>query len=264
MPSYALLKIEQLKEELAHLEQQKTSRSLRGRRRDLAEELAGLQRSYYSTSSSHFQHLLPELLLEIFQWAVLGEWVSRGPAQASRKAPVNVSCVCKAWRQVTLARTQLWGFIRLEISSCDGHEVKRAIRSLQTRLQRSGSSPLTVDITFVFYNNESNLEGIALDAFAKLLENSARWKNVRLDLWALDFNPFRSAMEVMLGETPYLEELQVSCSFGGWAYQTTSEPCPLMGQLDLSRSPRLQKLKVRNVNFRFLSDGASLRHLVHA
>ncbi|TDL14949.1 hypothetical protein BD410DRAFT_703860, partial [Rickenella mellea] len=46
--------------------------------------------------------LLPELLSEIFVYSV------RAGNPCESEAPINVSAVCKAWRQIAISTPRLW------------------------------------------------------------------------------------------------------------------------------------------------------------
>lgn len=225
----------------------------------LTDELANLRRHYYLECPHHFQRLLPELLFEVFQWCIFDDWAHSTPMILS--APVNVSRVCRTWRQVALARPQLWSHMRFKLNCFNQQNIRRSVSSAKTWVSRSGCVPLVGDVAICLHPwwCGFRVENAFAGALEKFLATCVRWRRMQLLLWTQTYSDLSPVLEVNLGEMPHLEELALS-----FVCDRTGDdrcPFPLKGQVNLSRCSRLKTLQIKHCDFKLTSDGSMMPNL---
>ncbi|KAF5373188.1 hypothetical protein D9758_001658 [Tetrapyrgos nigripes] len=89
-------------------------------------------------------------------------------AHSRRRPPFALSSVCAGWRQIVINTSRLW--CNIDISVMNAAHVPHFIQPLQFCLERSKSSPLTLDIRLGI-NPSNSLSDMCID-------QSARWQHV--------------------------------------------------------------------------------------
>ncbi len=177
--------------------------------------------------------LPPEVISEVFQWALVLDSQSgysnrSGTSLLQDFPPINVSQVCRNWRQIALSEPSLWAFI--EVDADGSEDLQRALPRVKTWLQRSSpsSAPLSLKIKFPAYNNEAGADTAnrceAADSlFQELGREKIRWKEVSISSGL-------PASAFVLANLPMLQELQ----YDGRGDATTP-------RVDLSTIPSLRR-----------------------
>ena len=134
-------------------------------------------------------------------------WIS------AREAPLNVSHVCAAWRNIAIESQALWKMICFQ-GSIRRNGVDSEFDAISTFLKRSSTSPINIFIRLRAPLDLTLLESDrAVDPFRcidLLMAEKARWRSVNLsfDRSAL-LEPF---MRVLENEVLPVEELFVDCT----------------------------------------------------
>ena len=97
--------------------------------------------------------LPPEIIAEVFEWAILPSTQYAcgcncdlsSTSLCQYAVPINISGVCRVWRQISLGQPSLWANIGIWAEGVE--DVQRALQRAKTWLQRSSSAPLTLHIS---------------------------------------------------------------------------------------------------------------------
>ncbi|KAK1231228.1 hypothetical protein PQX77_005664 [Marasmius sp. AFHP31] len=108
---------------------------------------------------------------------------------AAREAPLLLTTICRAWREIALNTPRLWSALHVRVSGADPDPTFPArLEGIKLWLDRSGSRPLTLSISMCD-NNPSNiptvtdLDSTPYTALMDLLSSySRRWGTLSLDL----------------------------------------------------------------------------------
>ncbi|KAF9002504.1 hypothetical protein BDQ17DRAFT_1356977 [Cyathus striatus] len=175
-----------------------------------------------SRGDCHFDKLPTEILQEIFNCCF--DWVDHrycvvdAVVRYGRQKTITLSQICQRWRYVTLSMPQLWSYIILKNPSL-----------VQLWLERSGSSPLYLDIV--------SERGRDVDSFSLAIKHVSRWKALATVVL------YRHVLEG-------LENLQWKSS----AYFR-------LLSIDGINIPLERKLSFTDAIFTFLSTSPNMRHL---
>lgn len=185
----------------------------------------------------HMDHLLPELLLDIFDLAVHSFFDPEQPSPSSGQTgaetalaifkddsypqsqlqpgiiahetnpftPIHLSHVCKDWREMTLAAPELWSSIYIANGS------PGTVKLFRHWLHQAGSRPL--ELVFRDTGVTSNTES-GRDAVVEMLKiaaaHSEQWKSFKVRLLDLCL-PLDDVIEALRGiATPKLEAIALS------------------------------------------------------
>ncbi|TDL19362.1 hypothetical protein BD410DRAFT_900222 [Rickenella mellea] len=125
------------------------------------------------------------------------------PLPLKNASPINVSCVCKQWREIALSTPQLWSGIQMCVE--DDQPEAQWSHILERWISRSGN------IGFSFVINQERDEdwyedskiGDALDV---LIKHSLLWVRVKI---FMDSSTIARLMSVVPRNTPRLKELTI-------------------------------------------------------
>jgi len=180
----------------------------------------------------------PEVVAEVFQWAIIyfsrfGRYNFSSTSLRQDVPPINVSQVCRYWRQIALSQPSLWVFI--DVVAVGHEDLQRALPRVKTWLRRSSTSaaPLTLKIAILDNKGGTKFEAEVVDSlFLELDGHRSRWEDV-----TLSFYEFPTAT-LKLDNLPMLRELH----YHGRRerYNNTSKS----QLLDLSTIPLLRQLSV--------------------
>ncbi|KAJ7153400.1 hypothetical protein C8R43DRAFT_444668 [Mycena crocata] len=156
------------------------------------DETAETTRKYLSIASAA-RRVPPELLSDIASKAICTD-IDRFPKM--HHSPWNISQVCRAWRQSTLANPLLWGFIKIyHDRNIPSHE-----SIITGQLLRSKNVP--IDIVILWNDNFS-----CPRLFRLLLPHSHRWASFRL--FCDGRNTFFEHLHALKGQLPLLQTLHL-------------------------------------------------------
>lgn len=202
-----------------------------------------------------------DVLITIFQHAIPSfERAAEIEAPNPRQAPLNISHVCRFWRDVSLSSPKLW--CRIVINENVKHEL------VQMMFHRSSACPLDMNIDMAGPRKKN----VAVDNqrfIHETLFNDARhrWRSVyftsRLDFVPLQFRSFEGSGvdEEHLGGLSRLEELTLRILDLPYQQDDNTKVRPLA--LNLSASSKLQMLGShrRHVRFCHIGGGMIFTHL---
>ncbi|GLB34486.1 hypothetical protein LshimejAT787_0200510 [Lyophyllum shimeji] len=155
---------------------------------------------------SPISRIPPEILSVIFYyalpdppWDFINEaWNSLDPT----RAPSVLAEVCSSWRAVSLAQSELWSHILINLQTLSTvNMAPPTLSRLDLFLQRSGSHPL-----FIHYADRYAPLPEATDLFLLLLSHSRRWREVT---FYVEF-PCLQLMDRIRGNVPLLRALDIS------------------------------------------------------
>ncbi len=180
----------------------------------------------------------PEVVAEVFQWAVIyfsrfGRYNFSSNSLRQDVPPINVSQVCRYWRQIALSQPSLWVFI--DVVAVGNEDLQRALPRVKTWLQRSSTSaaPLTLKIAILDDRWGTKLKP------RSWITSSGNWMDIEVagKMFSLSFYEFPTAT-LKLDNLPMLRELH----YHGRRerYNNTSKS----QLLDLSTIPLLRQLSV--------------------
>ncbi|KLO10970.1 hypothetical protein SCHPADRAFT_942442 [Schizopora paradoxa] len=192
-----------------------------------------------------FNKLCPEILGEIFQACIATSGERSGPSLSS--APINISQVCRRWRQVALSTPRLWSSFSLlhrryieNDSSDDYHCIKRTIPVIKNWIERSSCAPLDFDIYMRLHEFMKDLAEDIESLLEILIDQRDRWRSVTI---IYDF-PLSRWFDVSFSDMYMLRHLQLECC--------STPDC--VARLDLTRSPKLETLFLQG-NFKMIGSG---------
>lgn len=140
--------------------------------------------------STAFQHLIPELLGQIFEECFPDFDKSSSYAD---QVPLKLVCVCSHWRQVALSTPALWDRIDLKMpyDTCEGQQAvdvdTKLARKAQVFMKRSGCRPVSIWLW------KWRRGGILV--MKELLLHKSRWKSLNLEaIREMDAEPFAAAV----------------------------------------------------------------------
>lgn len=183
--------------------------------------------------------VFPELLEEVFDWALQlsnRRCILSSAVLPVDVAPINVSQVCRKWRQISLSQPSLWSSIFIHAES--NVEVRRAVSRSTVWLDRSylSRAPLALSV-IAFMGSDSRLSDEDAEErsmlvgvlFHLLLKHQQQWKSVKFSLGpsARSFGPLN------LTSVPLLKSLRWEESH----LQLDHQPETEHGIIDLSSLP---------------------------
>ena len=170
---------------------------------------------------SHLRAFPPELLAEIFTFAVLPRPFHEELTSVPIEDPPYfishaVAQVCSYWREVALSTPQLWTDIPIIDEACTVNEYSDFIFLVDAFLERSKSLPINVYISLVHRDLATHtLDDPALEdvppnphALAPILNQSHRWKTAVMHIHLVFFDILPTV------DLPLLEKLNVRCYNG--------------------------------------------------
>ncbi|KLO08813.1 hypothetical protein SCHPADRAFT_593109 [Schizopora paradoxa] len=190
-----------------------------------------------SSTCDLFDSLCSEVLGEIFVTCTLRDtYYGEGTNPSLSSAPINVSQVCRRWRQVALSTPRLWSYFFLKLwnvdsdSSSDSRYVRRVIPVIKTWIGRSSIAPLDFEI----YLSPGNFAEETVEEIESLLriliEQRERWRSVSINY---KFR-FTKWFDVTFSNMHMLQKLDLVCC--------SARVC--VARLDFSRSPELRSLSL--------------------
>ncbi len=201
----------------------------------------------YSSTLAPIRRLPTEILRTVFRETQLSlRW---NPPKASipltepaaldfSQGPWELSHVCGAWRDIILSYPQLWSGIILQFGTCrTADELRDTVPALQTMILRSAQLPLDI----VFELGSSEHEDMAIEAFPVILEESYRWRSMRLNLSL----PLLEQLKVARGKIPCLESLTMEVSYEAYdppSIEELPEALPEDVRTVFIDAPRLQRV----------------------
>ncbi|TDL16274.1 hypothetical protein BD410DRAFT_832160 [Rickenella mellea] len=152
-------------------------------------------------------HLLPEIISEIFIHCL----TRNCPGQ--KQAPLNVSSVCRQWRQIATSTPHLWSQISIHQS---WNSRTQFVRILKLWISRSGSCGFSFAINWM----RRDFSGVPDTAFQAilgvLLDNCEAWRNVQL---TTELSLLTEFLSVIPGRTPKIQKITIH---GVGGYETFS------------------------------------------
>lgn len=175
---------------------------LRGRSRDLADQLVAQQRIL-----SPARHLPSEIISEIFihclpipsiQFHAVGIQV-----------PLRLGQLCRRWRDIALSTPALWTFIPLTLEGSTGNASQEfKLQIVKTWLDRSGELPLMIYIA----DASSSISVDSRAALSLILSQSDRWAEAQLMISGQILTEF----EAIRGRLSTLRKLSVGSNHTLW------------------------------------------------
>jgi len=175
----------------------------------------------------------PEVVAEVFEWAITSssEYCNLSSTSLPQDVPpINISQVCRYWRQIALSQPSLWAFINVVVSSDE--DLQRALPRVKSWLQRSSpsSAPLTIKVSILTNRGGTTYKAeVVHGLFRELYGHKGRWKN-----FTISFSDF-AATALKLDDLPMLQELEYR---GSWSKDATDKT---QQQVDLSTIPLLRR-----------------------
>jgi len=175
--------------------------------------------------------LAPELLDAIFHWSIPLE-----PYPLPCTAPLNVSHVCRLWRNIALSSSNLWGGICLPVSSTPA-ELRRSSTLVDLWFSRMRSPSTPIDVTIVqpyepgMPGWDEELESIS----KKLVDRRANWRHVRIASSSAEGLHFSFSLNNMCK----LQSLVLDIM------SPSSKQCPV---IDISASPDQRLLGLKSLD----------------
>lgn len=151
--------------------------------------------------------------------------------------PVNMSHVCRTWREITLSDPQLWRNIFFYVEDASRPNVKL----IDLYLERSRDRPLNVSLEIGYYGSFPPLDSHPL--LATTFDNFMRWKTAKLfiALGDMDLQMWEKDLYSKLrGGAPLLKTLEVSCKM-----YMNGDPDDMLPLLLWRNAPRLTKLAIK-------------------
>lgn len=121
------------------------------------------------------------------------------PKINSFNTPFFLSGICRRWREVVLATPQIWA--QIWVSQAGKHSAHRA----KVYLERSG----TVPISLTFINHLETLGTRSRELIGSLLPSSARWQDLKLDMFSEPSMDVFEQFSKVKGNLPHLQSLEV-------------------------------------------------------
>ncbi|KLO09780.1 hypothetical protein SCHPADRAFT_1000023 [Schizopora paradoxa] len=212
------------------------------------------------------QRLLPELLAEIFLFAVAEVFTQADALNKFRRVcdkdvarrPIVISHVCRSWREAALSVRSLWSFVEIHsrLEDVEGRVDRRCMSLFETYMRRSRGVPLTVFSVITPPLGPSTAGTKALN-FADILwalsKQQNRWKQVYIHYSENSSYPKHPSRRLKLVNMPLLEELNLVLPF-------PLGPTDNGVVLDLSGCARLQRLQLAG-EVSIVSNGTLLHNL---
>ncbi|KAJ7463657.1 hypothetical protein FB451DRAFT_1370582 [Mycena latifolia] len=198
---------------LAHLERRISEGSFFFGTRRLARERDELQArvSLYANILSPLRRMPPELLAEIFAFAVLSDPGPSGTAPACARAASrmkwSLAQVCRRWRAICVSLPRLWTDIDIHFCAEHGSAATYPASVLQLQLERSARLPLrvTFDCDTSRRVKVPHLEH-QLRLLWLLVEHCARWATLKIR----GCDSLLVELAHVQGRIPILEELDIN------------------------------------------------------
>lgn len=205
------------------------------------------------SSSIPIQNLVTDVLSTIFRFCVTERGID--PITPCRRcAPFNISQVCREWRRLALADSNLWTTICIELAE---EEIDAHLATLDRYLERSNDRPLSMEINLEWMNKNWIISGwirrtdpgASKDPIYRnwdgVVKTQLRWKSLKLCA-VIGLGP-----ELDLVNTPLLEDLDL---------QIPSYSGCLPFKVHLEGMPRIRNLEV-NGCVDLVFTGATLANL---
>ncbi len=184
--------------------------------------------------------LSPEVILEIFRWAVVldceklamgfgrllaGRSLTKDASipDPPKSAPFNISCVSRTWREIAFANSSLWSTVIVD--ERPSNNISREV----AWLGHSGQLPLSIRLQRdTEINLVSSFKSLIPHIFSKGIRE--RLRDVRIRSYTyMDFP------DMTFKDAPFLEELSIRLPFVSFENQAALT-------VDISKSPRLRSL----------------------
>ncbi len=191
-------------------------------------------------TDSPIARLSPEVILEIFRWAVVldceklamgfgrllaGRSLTKDASipDPPKSAPFNISCVSRTWREIAFANSSLWSTVIVD--ERPSNNISREV----AWLGRSGQLPLSIRLQRdTEINLVSSFKSLIPHIFSKGIRE--RLRDVRIRSYTyMDFP------DMTFKDAPFLEELSIRLPFVSFENQAAVT-------VDISKSPRLRSL----------------------
>ncbi|KLO18500.1 hypothetical protein SCHPADRAFT_120135 [Schizopora paradoxa] len=179
-----------------------------------------------------------ELLGRIFHFAIE---INRGSILA-----INISHVCRLFREVTIHTPSLWSTIDVVYSE---YESTPSLAILNACLERSKNSPLYIHIKFGEADDSSSRNVRSKKCLSALIQHSFRWSSFELELEVVDSQTYLQLLQDFVNiNTPNLLELKID-SVTPWMYGESEQK----SLASTWNAPKLQRFHVVN-QYPFPSD----------
>ncbi|KAK7043127.1 hypothetical protein VNI00_008481 [Paramarasmius palmivorus] len=207
----------------------------------------------HRTLVSPIRRLHADILREIFHRCI----PERLPRCRAQEAPLLLTRVCRAWREVTIATPSLWNRIHISLPRPYDPPITDKFRSLvraweegiEMWLERSGRMPLelsfsaedatrgwSVSIDWSMDGESgAELERLYASVARRLLAHASRWKSISLNAPTIVWETLASLTD----DLPLLEKIDTGCSTH-FAMQATDHYQPVT--VLVRRSPSLRVL----------------------
>ncbi|KLO08824.1 hypothetical protein SCHPADRAFT_1000685 [Schizopora paradoxa] len=154
----------------------------------ISQEMSDQSRTDTSSACDLFERLCSEILGEIFvACSFKDKCDDERTAPSLSSAPINVSQVCRRWRQVALSIPRLWSSFLLkrcdiDDDSCDDSQyLRRIIPVIKTWVERSSSAPLDFEIELLPYESAKETAEEIESLLDLLFEQRERWRSASID-----------------------------------------------------------------------------------
>ncbi|ESK91769.1 hypothetical protein Moror_10598 [Moniliophthora roreri MCA 2997] len=125
---------------------------------------------------------------------------------------MTLSAVCGKWRELTLNTPSLWASLSICYCSWEGYELEPLIQLTQLFMERSKTSPLTLDLDF-FTSDFDEEEYDPKPPLAILVQHSSRWYDVRWCFMREQMN--HPTFEPLRSHLPMLQYLDIRANDEG-------------------------------------------------
>ncbi|KAJ7725970.1 hypothetical protein B0H16DRAFT_1894963 [Mycena metata] len=145
--------------------------------------------------------LPPEITSEIFVQCT-AHYIDNKPD--SQSAPLVLTYVCKAWRDIAVHETRLWRSFRVAFYEPERYSIqtRHTLNLVRTYLERAGTGPLDMHIMHVHLHPRTDSPWTVDPLLHDIIRRSSQWHKVFLSLpWFILAEHFRDKMDFSTLET---------------------------------------------------------------